>query len=533
LLLRGPASLLRCRAAAPAAAAPAGATQSTRDTWIQDQVAPLAAAALAAADADSAAAAPRLAALRSSCAELLPALRVPTTRAEEYRFTDMSPLTSSGLSDALAAFSDDNNDTAALRSAVAALGWDAVRGSTLVTVDGRVRADLSDVSALMSSNGAAASVYAGSLSGAPEEAARKLGELSSARGGPFAAVNGALARDAAVLALPAGASLRQPLYVLHLSTSPSASSSSSSSSLPTRAASAPRVLVVLGAGAEAELIEEHASLPSSASSSASSSSSSSSSFEDAVAEVFLAEGARLRHSYAARPGADNAPPSSSSSSSSSSSNLPPIHVRATLVDQAMRSSYSLAEVRAGGARGALTRHDVDVRQLGSDTETQLKHFALCGPGQLHDLHTRLELDHPRAKASQLHKCIAASSDSRGVFDGGVRVGKGAQQTDAGQLTRSLLLAPRATVHARPNLQIVADDVRCTHGCAISDLADEELFYFRARGVPREQARAALVASFGGEVVRALGSAALEGRVRKDTIAALRAADALPVVAVAP
>lgn len=425
---------------------------------------------------------------------------MPTTRAEEYRFTDLSPLTSFTLSDAAAGTTND----ASLREAVQALVWEGVRGSVLVTVDGLVRPDLSDVSALAAKN-----VYAGPLSGAPEEAASRLGELSAARGGPFAAVNGALARDAVVLSVAAGAVLPRPLFVLHLSTGGASSSSSSS-----RAASAPRVLVVLGADADAQLIEEHASLPSS-------SSSSSSVFEDAVAEVFLARGAKLRHSYAARPGAD-------SSSTTSSTSLPPIHIRATLVDQSERSSYTLAEVRAGGAQGALTRHDLDVRQLGPDTETQLRHFALCGPGQLHDLHTRLDLDHPRAKANQLHKCIAAAATSRGVFDGGVRVGRGAQQTDAGQLTRSLLLAPRATVHAKPNLQIVADDVRCTHGCAISDLADEELFYFRARGVPREQARAALVASFGGEVVRALGSEGLEARVRKDTIAALRAADALPV-----
>lgn len=79
----------------------------------------------------------------------------------------------------------------------------------------------------------------------------------------------------------------------------------------------------------------------------------------------------------------------------------------------------------------------------------------------------------------------------------------AQQTDGGQLTRSLLLAPRATVNVKPNLQIIADDVKCSHGCAISDLEESQLFYFQARGIDVEAARKALLFSFGAEVIERL------------------------------
>ena len=72
----------------------------------------------------------------------------------------------------------------------------------------------------------------------------------------------------------------------------------------------------------------------------------------------------------------------------------------------------------------------------------------------------------------------AAGTGRGVFDGSVRVEREAQKTDAGQLSRNLLLVPRATVNVKPNLQIVADDVKCTHGCAVSDLEEDQLFYFR-------------------------------------------------------
>jgi len=88
----------------------------------------------------------------------------------------------------------------------------------------------------------------------------------------------------------------------------------------------------------------------------------------------------------------------------------------------------------------------------------------------------------------------------------------AQQTDAGQLTRSLLLEPRATVNVKPNLQIIADDVKCSHGAAISDLEETQLFYFLARGIDLETARKALVFSFGAEVIERLPNSFMQKQV---------------------
>jgi hypothetical protein len=80
--------------------------------------------------------------------------------------------------------------------------------------------------------------------------------------------------------------------------------------------------------------------------------------------------------------------------------------------------------------------------------------------------------------SPLCRCIVSAASGRGVFDGNVRVGQAAQKTDAQQLSRNLLLVPRATVNVKPNLQIIADDVKCSHGCAVSDLEEDQMFYFR-------------------------------------------------------
>jgi Fe-S cluster assembly protein SufD len=126
------------------------------------------------------------------------------------------------------------------------------------------------------------------------------------------------------------------------------------------------------------------------------------------------------------------------------------------------------------------------------------------------------LDHPDGQAEQIHKCIAVDPTSRGVFDGNVRVNRLAQRTDAQQLSRNLLLAPKATVNVKPNLQIIADDVKCTHGCSVSDLEEEELFYLRSRGISEEAARQVLVYSFGREVVQHLKDDAVISRVEVAT-----------------
>jgi Fe-S cluster assembly protein SufD len=159
------------------------------------------------------------------------------------------------------------------------------------------------------------------------------------------------------------------------------------------------------------------------------------------------------------------------------------------------------------------RHDLNIQQKGLATCTKMCHFLLCCDHQLHDLHTSLTLDHPKGTADQLHKCIVSHSTGRGVFDGNVRVNKLAQHTDAGQLSRNLLLVPKATVNVKPNLQIVADDVKCTHGCAVSDLSADEMFYFMSRGIDAATARRALVVSFGAEVVQMLDHKELVERLQ--------------------
>jgi Fe-S cluster assembly protein SufD len=174
-----------------------------------------------------------------------------------------------------------------------------------------------------------------------------------------------------------------------------------------------------------------------------------------------------------------------------------------------KSTYKLVEAEIGGR---LSRHNLQVIQLGPETHTEFSTFSLSSQRQVQDLHSRLVLNHPRGTSRQLHKCIVTHRSGQAVFDGNVKVNRLAQQTDAGQLSRSLLLAPGATVNVKPNLQIIADDVKCTHGAAISDLEEDQLFYFQARGIDALTARSALVFSFAADVFQSLGNDSLQKRL---------------------
>lgn len=258
----------------------------------------------------------------------------------------------------------------------------------MVLLDGVLRHDLSSLGLVTGG------LYVGGLGSAPASVASHLGSLSGSRGGLFSVINGSLASDVLVISNPASAPSPPPIHVINVS-------SSSPSPSTTRVASAPRILIHLGGNSSLELIEEFVSLPSSPSDT-SLELYPSESFTCGIAEFLIDEGASLTHGYVEREG------------------LKSIHCRVTLVSQAQGSSYHLTEARVGAM---LSRHDIGVHQGGPDTSTTMRHFLISGSGQLHDLHTKLELNHPRGVAAQLHKCIVAHSSGKGVFDGNVKVGE--------------------------------------------------------------------------------------------------------------
>lgn len=406
--------------------------------------------------------------LRERSAESTLAFQWPSNKVEAYRFTDLRFLKDSNIEPTPLPSQD-------LKLKLSDLNLTSEESMRLVFVDGVI------LSSASSAHELPGGVFFGSISSLSDDRIRdtvtpKLGESAEWIDGDFfASLNGIGARELGVVIIPEGVKMQCPLHVLYYSSQ----GEQNDGEKKAYAVSCPRLLVLVGKGAELNIVEEFVGEAGKAY------------WANAVVEFFIEEEGQVRHSYVQNQEREA------------------VHIKQTCIAQKELSSYHLVEAEIGSK---LSRHNLHIQQLGPDTTTKVSSFLLAGQTQLQDLHSRLILSHPRGFGRQLHKCIVMHPSGHCVFDGNVKVNRYAQQTDAGQLSRSLLLAPRATVNIKPNLQIIADDVKCSHGAAISDLEEEQLFYFRARGIDPQTARSTLVFSFGAEVLQQFEYPNLQKRV---------------------
>jgi Fe-S cluster assembly protein SufD len=173
------------------------------------------------------------------------------------------------------------------------------------------------------------------------------------------------------------------------------------------------------------------------------------------------------------------------------------------VTQEPGSSLELVTVCSGWG---CSRLEPRVQQGRGAARTRLRGLQWVDDNQLADTHSLVRFDGPDGQLDQLHKTVAAGS-GRSVFNGAVQVPQEAQRTDASQLSRSLLLSDRARVDTKPELEIVADDVKCAHGATVSRLQQDELFYLQSRGIAADQAARLLLAGYCQDVLRELPAAA--------------------------
>ncbi|MFM7515281.1 MAG: SufD family Fe-S cluster assembly protein [Cyanobium sp.] len=174
-----------------------------------------------------------------------------------------------------------------------------------------------------------------------------------------------------------------------------------------------------------------------------------------------------------------------------------------LAVQAPGSSLSLTSASSGWD---LARVEPRVVQTAGAAHTQLRALQACTAHQISDTHSFVRFDGPEGSLDQLHKAVA-DGQGRSVFNGAVLVPRAAQRTNAAQLSRNLLLSDRARIDTKPELEIVADDVKCAHGATVSRLREDELFYLQSRGIAAHQAAALLKRAFCEEVLRELPAAA--------------------------
>jgi Fe-S cluster assembly protein SufD len=182
-------------------------------------------------------------------------------------------------------------------------------------------------------------------------------------------------------------------------------------------------------------------------------------------------------------------------------------LQSTAVLQAPGSRLEHTAVSGGWA---LARQEPRILQCEGAAWTRLRGLQVCRDHQLADTHSWVRFDGPEGQLDQLHK-VVADDQGRSVFNGAVRVPRAAQRTNAAQLSRSLLLSDRARIDTKPELEIVADDVKCAHGATVSRLQLEELFYLRSRGIDADQAAQLLQRAFCEEVLRELPASAMAHR----------------------
>ena len=158
-----------------------------------------------------------------------------------------------------------------------------------------------------------------------------------------------------------------------------------------------------------------------------------------------------------------------------------------------------------------------VVQVDGDASTTLRGLAVTSEDQQLATHSAVRFNGPDGGLDQLHKCLAGGR-SHAIFNGAIQVPREAQRTDAAQLSRNLLVSDRARIDTKPELEIVADDVRCAHGATVSQLQDDELFYLQSRGIAAADAAALLLRGYCQEVVDQLPAAASVWRVMDGLLA---------------
>lgn len=396
--------------------------------------------------------------LRAHAVDRVSALTVPTTRDEDWRFTDISPLTKISFQPA--------RTSAALQASDIGRFARPEASARLTFIDGvyapahsfnRSGIEVGSLAAGLAQHGALLQNH--------------LGRHARFDANAFAALNTAFLNDGAMVVVPRNTALTGPVHLLFIATQ-------------AMAASHPRCLVVAGSGSGALVLEDYVALQDAAY------------FTNAVTEIAIADNASINHVRVQREGKEA------------------FHIANCAVALGHSSRYESVSV-AFGAR--LSRYNLNVAQAAEGAECQIDGLALINGSQLADTHTEIDHAHPHGVSRQQHKCIVDGA-AHAVFNGKIMVRHGAQQTNSSQSSRNLLLSPRARVDTKPQLEIFADDVKCAHGATVGQLDADEVFYLKSRGLSENVARNLLTYAFGAEIIDRIAIESLKRELEQTVLA---------------
>jgi Fe-S cluster assembly protein SufD len=282
-------------------------------------------------------------------------------------------------------------------------------------------------------------------------------------------LNTAFSKEGVYIHIPENKILEKPIEVIHFATGNEAALMLQ-----------PRNLIVLDKNSQAEIIETHQSLTSNPI------------FTNSVTEIFVAEDAHLDY-YKIQ-----------------NDTLTSSLIDNTYISQEKKS---IAKVHTFSFGGKLTRNNLNYFQKGSYIDSIMKGITIIDENQLVDHHTLVDHAKPNCESHQDYKGIY-SGKSTGVFNGKIVVDKIAQKTNAFQKNNNILLTDKSTINSKPQLEIFADDVKCSHGCTIGQLDQDALFYLRARGIPKKEAKALLTFAFANNVLESVNIPSVKSKIKK-------------------
>jgi Fe-S cluster assembly protein SufD len=380
--------------------------------------------------------------LRANAMERFAELGFPSVKDEEWKYTNVAPIARMQFKSPAAAVSLEMPD----------FGVPEARESQLVFVNGKFEKDLSSVAALPEDVVAVNLSHA--IAGKEGEVVRQyLARSADYVASGFTALNTGFISDGAFIQISRNTAVDTPIHLLFISDG-------------TEPVSFPRVLIVAEENSSATIIESYLSL------------SDAQYFTNSVAEVELRDGAKLEHYKVQREGVES------------------FHIATTVAELGVSAAYDATSLNFGAR---LSRHDIRVTMDSEGAECWVDGLYLVTGNQHTDTHSVIDHRKPHCSSHQLYKGIL-DGKSRAVFNGKIFVRHDAQKTDAMQTNKNLLLSNEARVDTKPQLEILADDVKCAHGAAVGQIEADELFYLETRGIHPDLARNLLTYGFAEEVI---------------------------------
>jgi Fe-S cluster assembly protein SufD len=390
-----------------------------------------------------------LEAIRTSGAQRFADLSLPDSKTEEWRFTNIAPIRSSVFKSVASPVAHGLE-----KSQIAPYSFEGM-GMVAVFVDGFFAPELSSLESIpegVKVGGIAQSTATNGVALEPH-----LDQYASTVGNAYSALNSAFLQDGAVVRVAKNVVVDDPIHLIFLSTGHHEAT-----------ARYPRILVVMEACSEATVIESHVT-----------NASTGAYFSNAVGEYSLDPSANLRMYKIVEEGADA------------------FHLATQRVRQDRDSRFTSYVFNL---EGRIVRNELSINLDGEGAECSLHGLYLTEGDQLIDNYQ--SIIHGKANCSSWIGYKGVLDDaSKAVYTGKILVERDSQQTDSNQLNQNVLLSDKAQIDTKPQLEIYADDVKCTHGATIGQFPDELIHYFRTRGIDGEMAKAMLTYGFADEVVR--------------------------------